>query len=185
MPPEGKKTLGPVPLLLVITVFFAMLPDFDALFGLMMGDIGLYHNHGTHSLVIGLVVSLLVVAIMGLRKKNNLLPWFLVLLISYESHVILDYFTFGGRGVMLFWPLTAERFIPPVMFFHGVRWSAGVYTFEHLWTVASELLIVLVVLLGVWLFEGWKQKKFESPFSITKWIEAPQPRPDDPTGIKR
>jgi membrane-bound metal-dependent hydrolase YbcI (DUF457 family) len=182
---EGQYSLGPLPIVLVVTVVFAMLPDFDALLGVLLGDIGRYHNNGTHSLVVGLAVSLLFAGFMGLRKKSSFLPWFLVLLISYESHVILDYFTFGGRGVMLFWPITIERFIPPILLFHGVRWSAGIYTSEHLLTVASESLMVLVVFLGIWFFEGRRRKRFKIPVAPTKWVDSSQPCPDDPTGIKR
>lgn len=185
MPVEGQRSLGPLPILLIITALFAMLPDFDALLGLLAGDIGRYHNNGTHSLVVGLGVSLLVAAYLGLRRKASFLPWFLVLLISYESHVILDYFTFGGRGVMLFWPIIAERFLPPFTLFHGVRWSAGVYSAEHLLTVVSELIIAGLILLGVWFFEGRKWKRIISPIKRTKWIDSAQPWPDDPTGIKR
>lgn len=185
MPEESQHSLGPLPILLVITVVFAMLPDFDALLGLLAGNISGYHNQGTHSLVVGLAVSLLFAGFVGLRKKSSFLPWFLVLLISYESHVILDYFTYGGRGVMLFWPITVERFIPPILLFHGVRWSAGIYTTEHLLTVASESLIVLVIFLGIWFFEGRRRKRLKIPVTSTKWIDSSQPLPDDPTGIKR
>jgi membrane-bound metal-dependent hydrolase YbcI (DUF457 family) len=182
---EGQHFWGPLPIVLIITVVFAMLPDFDALVGLLAGNIGAYHNNGTHSLIVGLAVSLLVAGLMGLRRKTSFLPWFLVLLISYESHVILDYFTFGGRGVMLFWPITVERFIPPILFFHGVRWSAGVYTTEHLLTIASESLIVLTVFLGIWLFEGRRRKRINQPVASPKWIDSSKPCPDDPSGIKR
>jgi membrane-bound metal-dependent hydrolase YbcI (DUF457 family) len=127
----------------------------------------------------------LVAATIKVWKKTSFLPWFLVLLISYESHVILDYFTYGGRGVMLFWPLTAERFLPPFTIFHGVRWSEGVYTTEHLWTVASELLMVLLIFLGVWFFEGRKRRKSELTLSTKKWVDSSQPLPDEPSGIKR
>jgi len=185
MPVVTQQTLGPLPILLVITVVFAMLPDLDALLGVLAGDIGRYHNNGTHSLVIGLAVSLVFAAFLGLWKKSSFFLWFLVLLIGYESHVILDYFTYGGRGVMLFWPLSPERFIPPFTIFHGVRWSAGVYTTEHLWTVATELLMVLVISLAVWFFEGRKRRNSERSIITPAWIDSPRPLPDDPTGVKR
>jgi inner membrane protein len=185
MPVKDLRSFGPLPILLAITVVFAMLPDFDALLGLIAGDIGRFHNHGTHSLVIGLVISVLAAVILRVWKKYSFFPWFLVLLISYESHVILDYFTWGGRGVMLFWPLSPERFMPPFTIFHGVRWSEGVYTTEHLWTVASELLIVLLIFLGLWFLEGRKRRRTELPLTTTKWIDSSQPLPDEPSGIKR
>jgi membrane-bound metal-dependent hydrolase YbcI (DUF457 family) len=47
-------------------------------------------------------------------KRGDFVLWFVVLLASYEMHVIMDYFTVGGRGVMLFWPLTLQRFESPV-----------------------------------------------------------------------
>jgi len=185
MSPESQQALGPLPIVLAITIVFAMLPDFDALLGLLVGNIGRYHNNGTHSLVVGLAVSLLIAGIMGLGKKSRFLPWFLLLLISYESHVILDYFTNGSRGVMLFWPITAERFNPPIGLFHGVRWSAGIYTSEHLLTVASESLMVLVIFLGIWFFEGRRRKRIKIPVTSPIGLDSSQPLPDDPTGIRR
>jgi len=90
-----------------------------------------YHNHGRTAWWLDCDV-IVICSLPGVRKKASFLPWFLVLLISYESHVILDFFTYGPRGVMLFWPITAERFISPIFLFHGGAWSAGVYTSEHL-----------------------------------------------------
>ena len=185
LPAEARHALGPLSLLLAITVIFAMLPDFDALLGLVVGDIGRYHNQGTHSLVVGLAISLIVAACLCYRKKSSFLSWFLVLLIGYESHVVLDYFTNGGRGVMLFWPFSSERFLPPFTLFHGVRWSQGLYTTEHILTVASELLIVLVVFLAIWFFEGRKSRKTDLPVTATQWIDPSQSLSDDTTGIKR
>lgn len=185
LPVVDQRSFGPLPILLAITVIFAMLPDFDALLGLMVGDIGRYHNQGTHSLVVGLAISLIFAICLGFRKKSSFLVWFLVLLIGYESHVILDYFTRGGRGVMLIWPLSTERFVPPFTFFHGVRWSQGLYTSEHILTVASELLIVLGIFLAIWFFEGRKRRRTELPITTTQWVDQSQPFSDDSTGIKR
>ncbi|NIV75262.1 MAG: hypothetical protein GWN37_10615, partial [Gammaproteobacteria bacterium] len=45
---------------------------------------------------------------------------FLLTLVCYELHVLLDYLTVG-RGVMLLWPLSAERFAPPIYLFYGLH----------------------------------------------------------------
>lgn len=154
----GEERWGPMPIMLVAAVIFAMLPDGDAFVGLLAGNMSTYHNNGTHSLVVGLAVSLLVAALLRLGARAHFWSWFVILLASYESHVILDYFTFGSRGVMLFWPLSAERFIGPITMFYGVRYSEGLASPEHILTLASELLLVMLVLGGVWLAD-WRKSR--------------------------
>jgi hypothetical protein len=53
------------------------------------------------------------------------------------------------RGVMLFWPLTQNRFASPMKIFYGLQWGLGWFSIWHLWTIFTELLLVLVVVLAV------------------------------------
>jgi hypothetical protein len=60
----------------------------------------------------------------------------------------MDFFTVS-RGVMLFWPLTDQRFVSPVKLFTGLHWSQGVWSVHHLYTIFSEGIFVLSVFLLV------------------------------------
>jgi inner membrane protein len=147
LPATASKHFGPIPYLLTWTLAFAILPDIDSIAGLLSGDFGRYHNNGTHSLVVGLGVAALGAGFIWFKDRKDFLTWFLALWLSYASHVILDLFTIGGRGVMLLWPLSDQRFDSAIKLFYGVRWSQGVFSLEHLWTIGSELLLSLVIIL--------------------------------------
>jgi hypothetical protein len=69
----------------------------------------------------------------------------------------MDYFTFG-RGVMAWWPFSSERFQSPVKLFHGLHWSDGVLSLQHVWTVATEAAFVALMVLMVTVLT--KRKKF-------------------------
>jgi hypothetical protein len=75
-----------------------------------------------------------------------------LILVAYDLHVLMDFFTYDSRGVMLLWPFSALRFESTVSLFYGVRWSKGLWAVEHLITLFSELTFALVILfLGRWI----------------------------------
>jgi len=146
-----KHTLGKVwkvPGMMIFAGALSILPDMDSVLGVVLKDLGRFHNQGSHSLLTGLVVSALIGGLVWLLRKGSFLGWFLIGLVAYESHVILDYFTWG-RGVMLFWPFTSQRYLSPVLLFYGLHWSDGLFSIKHLITVVTEVsLISLVYLAG-------------------------------------
>lgn len=152
VPPGFKKQAKSWLLLLGMAVFFSMLPDIDVVPGILLGDFVGYHNQGTHSLLIGLGVAIAVGLIL-MRRYRRFWLWFWIALAGYTFHVIMDYFTTGERGVMLFWPLSSDRFVSPFKIFYGVRWSEGLLHPAHLLTVGSELAFVGVIILIAYLME--------------------------------
>jgi membrane-bound metal-dependent hydrolase YbcI (DUF457 family) len=135
--------------LLLITIGLSLLPDIDFVPGLLIGDVGRFHNQWSHSFVSGLVVALLIAGVFYWRQRAEFWFWFLISLVSYNLHVIMDYFTLGGRGVMLWWPFSTTRYESPLFLFWGVRWSEGLFASEHLITMATELLFACLVFLIV------------------------------------
>ena len=136
------------------------LTDLDSILGLLMHDLGRYHNQGSHSLVSGLVVAALLAGILYAFQRRGIKTWMVIFLAAYESHVLLDAFTLG-RGVMLFWPFSSARFSPPFYLFYGLRWSDGLFSINHLWTFLTEAGLIA----GVYcLFRGYQfiKKKFEA-----------------------
>ena len=146
-PAATERWCAWLPLLLAYTLGVSLLPDLDFLAGVLFRDPGGFHNEGTHSLVVGLVFSLALGVVLAWKPTLGFVRGFLITLASYEMHVVMDFFTYGGRGVMLFWPLSASRFQSPVLLFYGVRWSEGLFTFQHVITLGTELVFVAVVLL--------------------------------------
>lgn len=146
-PAQGRKVFGRLPVLLLAAIGVSLLPDLDSALGIAFGDFGRYHNNGTHSLLVGLLLAALAGGFAGRRQPGAAWRWALFAFSGYASHVLLDFFTVGGRGVMAFWPLTEARFESPVKLFYGVRWSEGLFSVDHLWTIANELTFLAIVLI--------------------------------------
>jgi hypothetical protein len=72
------------------------------------------------------------------RKRSGFVYWFGLVLLCYQLHIVLDFFTVG-RGVMLFWPLSVVRFSSPIKLFYGLHWSEGFISIQHIWTLLNEL----------------------------------------------
>ena len=123
-----------------------MLPDLDAVPGILVGDIGRFHNQATHSLLVGVAVALAAAIPLAHWRRAPFLRLWLLLLLPYEAHVLMDFCT-PGRGVMLLWPVSAERFSSPVSLFEGFHWGNGLLSPSHLWTIASETLLVAPLVL--------------------------------------
>ncbi len=150
--PPGKRPPrrigGVLPVTLVACVGLSLLPDLDAAVGIALGNLGRYHNNLAGSPAFGLGVALVAGSGARLVSAPAAPRAFLLTLVCYELHVLLDYLTVG-RGVMLLWPLSAERFAPPIYLFYGLHWSDGLVSARHLVTVVTELAFVAVIFAGV------------------------------------
>jgi membrane-bound metal-dependent hydrolase YbcI (DUF457 family) len=151
-PGQTHRRFGPLPGLLVLAAGLSLLPDVDSIAGLLLRDFGRYHNNGSHSLLIGLAVALVIGALAWWRKRSGFVYWFSLVLLCYQFHIILDFFTVG-RGVMLFWPLSSARFEAPVKFFYGFHWSDGLVSTNHIWTLLNELGFAFLAVLTMHLLE--------------------------------
>lgn len=140
-PEEATKSIGRFPRLLVITIGLSLLPDLDSVPGIISGDFGRFHNTVSNSLFTGVAVAVGIGSAVWLKDRSGFKRWFAIGLVCYELHVLMDLFTLG-RGVMLAWPLSAERIKPFVNLFYGVRWSEGLISSKHLWTLGTELGLV-------------------------------------------
>jgi inner membrane protein len=147
--------------LLIFTSILSILPDMDSILGILFNDFGRYHNQGSHSLLVGLFVAILAGGMIRIVRKGSFREWFLVAWLAYESHIILDFFTWG-RGVMLFWPITLERFKSPVLLFYGLHWSDGLLSLSHIVTLITEIALILVVYFG---FRGFQKFQLKWNYS--------------------
>jgi inner membrane protein len=138
-------------------VGLSLLPDLDAIPGILAGNFGRYHNNLSHSLFVGLAVAVIVGGIAAASGRFRFGSGFALALVCFELHVVMDYFTVG-RGVMAFWPFTAERFSAPIPLFYGLRWSDGWFSQRHLWTLLTEVPLVAAVV-----------------FAVTRWVPANEP----------
>jgi len=138
-----------MPVFLVITIGLSLLPDLDAVFGIVFKDFGKFHNSASHSMLLGLPVALLGACVAWVVVRENFLRWFLFVLLCWETHIFMDLFTVT-RGVMIFWPLSDARFQSPIKLFIGLQWSAPLRSPLHLLTLVNEGAFVLIV------FAAWR-----------------------------
>ena len=136
---------GLPPGLVWVGVALSLLPDVDAAIGIWFGDMGRFHNHMMSSPFIAVLMSL-VIGGAGWQLRGEFYPWFILALVCYLMHIVMDFFT-TGRGIMLLWPLSEERYKPPFTVFHGVHWSDGLFSSSHIWTAVSEVATIAVIVL--------------------------------------
>jgi membrane-bound metal-dependent hydrolase YbcI (DUF457 family) len=152
--PQMKvETLGPLPTPLLVAAGFSMLPDVDSLAGLLLGNFGRFHNNATHSLIVGLGAALIFGGIMWIRERTGFGYWVMLALLSYETHILMDSATIS-RGVMAFWPISAERYLLPFRLFYGFHWSDGLLSIRHIWTFLTEGVFAAVLIAFVHLFRS-------------------------------
>ena len=173
-PGQTQRRFSPLPGLLVLAAGLSLLPDVDSIAGLLLRDFGRYHNNGSHSLLIGLAVALVIGALAWWRKQSGFVYWFGLVLLCYQFHIILDFLTVG-RGVMLFWPLSAARFESPVKLFYGLHWSDGIVSVNHIWTLLNELGFVVLAVLAMHFLEK-KMVDFNSARHIMARISRNAPK---------
>lgn len=126
------------PILALLVVAAALIPDVDFLAGLVHGQISRVHNQGTHSLFTGLGFSVLM-GLAGRLRDREFKGWMLPALAAFESHVVLDFISGSRRGMMLLWPFSRQRYNFPFKLFYGVKWDRRPASLTHLWTILSEL----------------------------------------------
>ncbi len=131
-------------LLCGLFLFFSMLPDVDAVYGILVGDLGRYHNQWTHSLVALVGATVLGGFLFFAFLRERLSLCFLAAFACYGSHILLDFFC-HGRGLMLLWPFSEARFSPHVYLFMGVHWSDGVWSAWHLLTALNEIIFAFLM----------------------------------------
>ena len=153
--PQDQRSFSDVPLQLVIVMGLSMVPDLDVIPAIIFGDMKAYHNNFSHSLIFAVPIALLIAGIFHRIYRSSFWLWFVIGLLSYDLHVIMDSLT-AERGVMMFWPLTQARFASPIKLFFGVQWGLGSFSIWHLWTVGTELLFALILTAVVNFFEKRK-----------------------------
>lgn len=136
------------PVLLTAAVVLSLLPDLSSLAALFGGDLSTVHNNWEHSLMVALVVAVLLGSAVQLRTGRGFSRWFWLALVCYSLHLIMDLFTVG-RGVMLLWPFSSERLSPPFKLFYGLHWSDGWLSTRHWWTLLTETVFALVLIVLV------------------------------------
>ena len=145
--PPAQRRVWKLPLQPAMVAGLSMLPDLDIIAAAVFRDTEKYHNNFSHSLLLGVPAAFLLAGIFYTVYRSGLWLWFGVSFVSYESHILMDALT-AERGVMMLWPLTQARFVSPIRIFYGLQWGLGWFSPWHLWTVLTESLFVMIVVVA-------------------------------------
>ena len=143
---------------LAATAVLSLLPDLDAVPGLLLHNMHGYHNAVTHTPAAALMAAAIVGLGVRLLRRGRPWFWFGLTLLCYAMHLFLDLFCFG-RGMMLLWPFSSDRTLPPFFAFFGFHWSSRWNDRIHLWTVLNETVFAAVVIALVHAFTRSKRTK--------------------------
>lgn len=128
-----------------IAVAISLLPDLDVLAALVFGSMEKFHNNLTHSLLIWILATCFIAPALKVVTGISIRLGFLFTLVLCHLHILIDYFTYG-RGVMLFWPVTAERFHAPITLFMGVPWADRLTSPNYLQMLLEDCFFAAIVL---------------------------------------
>ncbi len=117
---------------LVLGLILGLLPDFDFVPGVLLGNATRFHRDFSHSPLMALVVSGVIAILYGVWRfvksdscvsngvtlRADISRIFCFSFLSYATHLLLDYLS---AGIPLFWPLTGHRFSCPMAFFQVAR----------------------------------------------------------------
>jgi inner membrane protein len=138
-------------------VLIAILADFDFIPQLITEE--KYHRGLTHSLTFALLVSVMLASLISYLYKYPYQAIFFSTLLLYFSHLLLDFFTYGGQGMELFWPFTESFFKSPLAIFPGINHSKGLWDSSHLKAIAFESGYSILIYGLVWVRKKYINKK--------------------------
>jgi inner membrane protein len=149
--------------ILAITLLGSILPDFDFLPGILIGDLPAFHHGVSHSLAFAVLFGALAFFFVRRRQKDIALCVGILAASAYASHVLLDLVSVneGARGVPILWPLSDQQFgFNLHLLGHFHYWS----TYRGIWTVMrwdnlSTLSLELVVIGTPALFLLWRERR--------------------------
>jgi membrane-bound metal-dependent hydrolase YbcI (DUF457 family) len=144
----------------VFGIVAANAPDLDFLPGIFQGDINIFHQGPTHSILAVLLFGALSAIV--LSKWLRCRPLFVAGtgILFYASHLVLDYFRVDGRepfGIPLLWPFSNQHWISSMQLFHGIQhgvpgdnlsvFLSQLFSRPNLIAVGVEIIILLPVTL--------------------------------------
>jgi inner membrane protein len=102
-------------LLLCLSIFFALLPDFDIIFYLAFKPSNMIPHRGfSHGLLFSLITALVFTLLTVRYLKISKLRIFSIYYLALFSHLLLDYLMGAGPPVAFFRPFFERGFLSPI-----------------------------------------------------------------------
>jgi membrane-bound metal-dependent hydrolase YbcI (DUF457 family) len=145
--------------LFVFSVIAACVPDIDFGISFLAGQN--YHHYFTHSVGFNMIFAAASYGAARLWRRERPLRDAAILSSAYLSHLLLDMLskdTAAPFGIELFWPLSSDFYISPVLVFDDIwRGTLAKLFGLHNWlAVAREVAIVGPFVAGIW---WWRTRK--------------------------
>jgi len=163
----GEKSQFDIKLFLA-TLFFAVIPDIDFLFGFVVGKPNLYHHGFTHSFVFVICIGVAGAWLLSLKNRKMFRFYTIMFISSGVSHLIFDLLTIDGTaplGAPVLWPFTNDYFIFPFLVFldvhradNSAQFIQSMLNMHNLRTVMQEIFIITPVIL----FILWFKKRYQA-----------------------
>lgn len=156
---RSKLTLG-------VTILGSVVPDFDFVPGVIIGEPAAFHHGISHSLPFAFFFGALVFFIVcRVENMRTAVQTGIMAGLAYASHLVLDLVSVTeGRGIPIIWPLTSDRFGVNLQllghFQHG-RLAQGIWSvvrWENLPALTREAAVLGIPLL----FLVWRERRARS-----------------------
>ena len=149
---EQKRILGKVsPVFEAITaIIISNVADLDFAFGFLSGEN--HHRGFTHSVSFALIFSIAIAFFSSKISRASLYKVFIFSSIIYGSHLLLDFFTTGGDGMLLLWPFSDNYYKSSFPIFPPVHHNLGLFAPIHIIFISFELTYVIAIyyVLDIW-----------------------------------
>jgi len=145
---------------LLFCIFLANAPDLDYLFGLFNGNLNIYHQTVTHTLIWVIVTALAIWAYGWFRERRASWRSLILLLALLGSHLLADWLTVDCSppiGLMLAWPFSDRLFHATWAFFPppAKQTWAMLWSFHNLRLILVEAALTLpLVIIVLWFKHG-------------------------------
>jgi len=97
----------------VICMILGNAPDLDFIPGVLFGEAAKYHRGVTHSFAAALFTAAIVSLCVLLWRKRDFFINTAIFFSAYSTHIFLDWFGSGPKGVYVFWPFIDKPFFGP------------------------------------------------------------------------
>ena len=150
----------------IYSIVISNLPDLDFLPQVISHM--RFHRGPTHSLAVGLLLSLVCSAIAKLllaktsrphqnAQPTDRLPSYKTILVFtlglYLTHLLLDSVTAGGPGMQLLWPFSTDYLRAPFSLFFGVHHSRGLWDSSHIVFITAETIYSVTLIAALRLLQ--------------------------------
>jgi hypothetical protein len=157
---RSRVTLG-------MTMIGSILPDFDFLPGILIGEPAAFHHGVSHSLgFAGLFGALVFITLHLCRPKNGAGQAALLASFAYGLHVVLD-FVSAKNSVPLAWPLFVEKIgVNLNLFghFHHGGFEGGIWSIVRWANLAPVMRELTILGIPVLLLVVWRERRRWSNF---------------------